>query len=87
MNPDDGLPGRKTSAPAVQKLSDLSKRWGVVEPETWKSAPELIRVRAMDRMETWRKREHPSAPAKTVMETQYELTDTSPIKETTDGPT
>lgn len=74
MNPADGEPGR-TSGLAVMMLRDLRLRWGVqgAEVDGWKTAPELIQVRAMDDIEYWRKREHQSAPAKTVLLTQYEL--------------
>ncbi len=74
MNPDDGNPA-KSVGPAIQKLKQLKLRWGVVgEVDSWKQAPQLIQVRAMDNVETWRLRAaHPNDPPKTVDLNDYEL--------------
>ncbi len=75
MNPDDGAPSRSTGN-AIVKLSDLRDRWGRVgsEVNAWKEAPQLIQVRAMDFLETWRLvAAHPIDPPKTVLLNKYEL--------------
>ncbi len=84
MNPQDGEPAR-TSGNAIQLLRDLRLRWGIqgAEVDGWKTAPTIIRVKAMDYLETWRKHEHSLEPAKTVLLTKYELIE----KERTDGAT
>lgn len=77
MNPDDGLPGQYQTGKATMRLNDLKVRWGVLsaEVDSWKIAPTLIRVRAMDYIETWKLLPTPHDPPKTVGLNRYELID------------
>lgn len=73
-DPTDGEVNTRGGDLAVQTLRQLRNRWGVVDIDNWKIAPQLIRVNGMDWVETWRLRAaHQQALPKTVDLNTYEL--------------